>query len=73
MPTDQEEAPAWQRQYGPGAERDSWSCLGMASRIREWDMLGRDRFPVLYGLIEHDQKLELNWIKITLDNFENNQ
>ena len=26
---DQEEAPAWQRQSGPGAEIDSCSCLGM--------------------------------------------
>ena len=30
LPSDQEEASAWQRQSGPGAERDSWSCLGMA-------------------------------------------
>ena len=29
MPTDREEAPAWQRQYGQGANRYSWSCLGM--------------------------------------------
>ena len=43
MPTDREEAPAWQRQYGQGAERDSWSCLGMVSRNREWGLLGRDK------------------------------
>ena len=29
LPPDQEEALAWQRQSGPGAERDSWSCSGM--------------------------------------------
>ena len=29
LPPDQEEALAWQRQSGPGAERDSWSCFGM--------------------------------------------
>ena len=27
--TDQEEALAWQGQSGPGAEKDSWSCIGM--------------------------------------------
>ena len=43
MTTDQEEAPAWQRQYGQGAERDSWSGLGMVSRNREWDLLGRNK------------------------------
>ena len=29
LPPDQEAAPAWQRQSGPGAERDSCSDLGM--------------------------------------------
>ena len=29
LPPDQEEAPALQRQYGPGVEIDSCSCLGM--------------------------------------------
>ena len=29
LPPDQEEASAWQRQSGPGAEIDSCSCLGM--------------------------------------------
>ena len=65
VPTDREEAPAWQRQYGQGAERDSWSCLRMASRNREWGLLAetnqsksRERFPVLFGLKEHDQELE---------------
>ena len=43
VPTDGEEAPAWQRQYGQGAERDSWSGLGMVSRSREWGLLGRDK------------------------------
>ena len=43
MPTDWEEALAWQGQYGKGAERDSWSCLGMVSRNRELVMLGRDK------------------------------
>ena len=43
MPTDREDAPVWQRQYGQGAERDPWSCLGIVSRNREWDLLGRDK------------------------------
>ena len=43
MPTDREEAPAWQRQYWQGAERDSWSCSGMVSRNREWGLLGSDK------------------------------
>ena len=29
LPPDQEEALAWQGQSGPGAERDSWSCIEM--------------------------------------------
>ena len=29
LPPNQEEAPAWKRQSGPGAERDSCSCLGI--------------------------------------------
>ena len=29
LPPEQEEALAWQRQSGPGAERDSWSCVGI--------------------------------------------
>ena len=40
---DQELAPALQRQAREGAERDSWSCLGMVSRNREWGLLGRDK------------------------------
>ena len=43
VPTDREEAPAWQRQNGQGAERDFWSCLGMVSRNKEWGLLGRDK------------------------------
>ena len=43
MPTDREEATAWQRQYGQEAEKDSYSCLGMVSRNREWGLLGRDK------------------------------
>ena len=30
VPTDREEAPAWQRQYRKGAGRDSWSCFWYA-------------------------------------------
>ena len=29
LPPDQEEAPGWQRESGPGAEIDSCFCLGM--------------------------------------------
>ena len=61
MPPDREEAPAWQRQSGQGAERDSWSCLGMVSRNREWGLLGRDKSEqeqVLFVLIEQDKELE---------------
>ena len=43
LPTDREEASAWQRQYGQGEERDSWSYLGVVSRKREWGLLGRDK------------------------------
>ena len=43
VPTDQEAAPAWQRQSGQGTEIDSWSCFGMVSRNREWGLLGRDK------------------------------
>ena len=43
MPTDREEAPALQRQYGQGSERDSLSGLGMASMNRELGLLGRDK------------------------------
>ena len=32
-----------QRQSLEGAERDSWSCLGMVSRNREWGLLCRDK------------------------------
>ena len=65
MVTDREDALAWQRHYGQGAERESWSCLGMVSRNREWGLLGRDKpeqeqieVPVLFESIEHDQELE---------------
>ena len=40
---DQELSPALQRQYGQGAEIDSWSCFGMFSRNREWGLLGREK------------------------------
>ena len=67
MPTDREEATAWQRQYGQGSERDSLSCLGMVSMNREWGLLGRDKpeqeqrkVSVLFKLNEHDQELEYN-------------
>jgi len=64
VPTDREEAPVWQRQYGQGAERDFWSCLGMVSRNSRvyWAETNqskrRERFPVLLGLNEHDQELK---------------
>ena len=40
---DQELAAALQRQSREGAERDSWSFLGMISRNKEWGLLGRDK------------------------------
>ena len=43
VPPDREEAPAWQRQPGQGAARDSWSCLGIVNMDREWGLLGRDK------------------------------
>ena len=65
MPTDREEATAWQRQYGQETEKDSWSCLGMVSRNRDWGLLGRDKPEKEHGdvlgplgLNEHDQELE---------------
>ena len=44
VPTDREEAPAWQRQYmyRQGAERYSLSCLGMVRRNWEWGLIGKD-------------------------------
>ena len=65
MVTDRVEALAWQRQYGQGAGRESWSCLGMVSRNREWDLLSRDKpeqeqreVPGPVWIDEHDQELE---------------
>ena len=66
LPPDQEEAPAWQRQTGPGAERDSCSCLGMgltgtgsgAYWAETVSRESREKFPVLFGLIEQYQEVE---------------
>ena len=66
LPPDQEEARDWQRQSEPGAERDSWSCVGMvrtgtgsgASWAETVQRESRERFLVLFILIEQDQELE---------------
>ena len=80
LPPDQEEALAWQRQSGPGAERDSWSCVGMVStgtgsgvcwaETVQRDI--RESFLVLFVLIERYHELELNGRKVTSDDFLNN-
>ena len=64
LPPDQEEAPAWQRQSGPGEERDSCSCLwmgltGTGSGACWADLVqrgSREMFLVLFGngKQEHD-------------------
>ena len=65
LPPDQEEAPAWQRQSGPGAERDSCSCLGTgligtgsgacwAETVRRGS---REIFLVLFGNGKQEQDL----------------
>ena len=66
LPPDQEEALDWQRHSEPGAEKDSWSCVGMVrtgtGRRACWaetvQRESRERFLVLFILIEQDQELE---------------
>ena len=66
LPPDQEEAIDWQRQSEPGAERGSWSCVGMvqtgtgsgASWAETVQRESRERFLVLFVLIEQYQELE---------------
>ena len=66
LPPDQEDALAWQGQSGPGAERDSWSCIEMfqtgtgsgAFWAETVQRESRKVFTVLFVLIEQCQKLE---------------
>ena len=65
LPPDQEEAPAWQRQSGPGAERDSCSYLGMgltgtgsgACWAETVQRGSREIFLVLFGNGKQEQDL----------------
>ena len=66
LPPDQEEALDWQRQSEPGAERDSWSCVGMVQAgtgsgaywATTFERESREKFLGLFILIEQDQELE---------------
>ena len=73
LPPDQQEAPSWQRQSGPGAERDSCSSLGMgltrtgsgAFWAETVQRGSREIFLVLFGTGKQEKDLIKMYLFVT--------